>query len=289
MAIAPIAPYEIPSKDSWPRCRAPWLFEPARAALLIHDMQDYFLAPFDAGRSPLRPMLANTVALRAACAAAGMPVIFSAQPGEQSRGERGLLWDLWGAGIVTRPELSRLGEALPAAPGDVMLHKRRYSAFHETELEPLLRERGRDQLVICGVYAHIGCLATATDGFMRGVKPFVVADATADFSLEDHTVALRQVARTCGVVSTTQELVEIAQLSRLRGVLAELLATSTVEIALDDDLADHGLDSLRGMQLLERILPAEHGHDFEALVGARSLRALTQLMLPKELRDELAA
>jgi bifunctional isochorismate lyase / aryl carrier protein len=287
MTISPIASYEIPSKDSWPPSRAPWQLDAARAALLVHDMQAYFLAPFQAGSAPLEPLLGNVAALRKACAAAGVPVIFSAQPGDQTRGERGLLWDLWGPGIVSRPELSGLSEVCQPSRDDVMLPKRRYSAFHETDLRSLLRARGRDQLIICGVYAHIGCLATAIDGFMLGVQPFVVADATADFSLEDHRVALRQVARTCGVVTTTREVVRLAHERRIRAALEELLGPAAAALGPDDDFGDHGLDSLRAMQLFERVLPPSHGHDFEALIEARSLRALTQLLLPPEPGHEL--
>jgi bifunctional isochorismate lyase/aryl carrier protein len=281
MAISPIAPYEIPPAGSWPTCRAPWSFEPSRAALLVHDMQTYFLQAFDAAASPLGPMLENVQALRAACAALDVPVIFSAQPGEQDRQERGLLWDLWGPGIVASPGLQGLAAELAPAPEDVLLPKRRYSAFHDTRLEDVLRERGRDQLLICGVYAHIGCLATATDGFMRGVQPFVVADATADFSREDHLVALRQVARTCGVVSTTSEILSVLHLAQVRGALAEVLEQPTTHVDLDDDLGDHGLDSIRWMRLAERVLPANHGRDFEELVQARTLRHFAALLTPR--------
>ncbi len=276
MPIASIASYELPAEGSWPSCRAHWDFEPARAALLIHDMQEYFLEPYDPGLPPLRPVLGHLQSLRDACDASGVPVFFSAQPGEQSRAERGLLWDLWGPGLVERPALGALG--LAPRTDDVMITKRRYSAFHDTALATLLAERGRDQLLITGVYAHIGCLATAVDGFMRGIQPFVVADALADFSKEDHLVALRQVARTCGVVTTAGAVLNELNLGRLRAELARLLGVAAGAVQLDDDLADHGLDSVRGLELLERVLPPDHGLDFEALVGARSLRSLARLM-----------
>jgi bifunctional isochorismate lyase / aryl carrier protein len=206
MSLGNIAPYALPASGSWPASRARWQLDPRRAALLVHDMQAYFLAPYDASQQPLSEVVPNVQQLRAACWQAGVPVVFSAQPGEQARAERGLLWDLWGAGIALRPELAGLGAGLVLQPHETLLPKRRYSAFFDTELGALLRARGRDQLIICGVYAHIGCLATALEAFMRGVEPFVVSDATADFSLEDHVTALRQVARTCGVVDSTRAL-----------------------------------------------------------------------------------
>ena len=66
----------------------------------------------------------------------------------------------------------------------------RYSAFKKTNLLEILNEQGRDQLIICGIYAHIGCLLTACEAFMDGIEPFFVADAVADFSLEHHKQAL---------------------------------------------------------------------------------------------------
>lgn len=206
MAIPKIAPYPMPDAADAPAARVSWALNPARAVLLIHDMQEYFLKPYDRSLSPLAPVLANTKKLRAACRNADVPVVFSAQPGEQDRGERGLLWDMWGPGIIHAPELSGIASELRSDADDVILHKRRYSAFFGTALERMLAASGRNQLWISGVYGHIGCLATALDGFMRGVRPFLIADAIADFSREDHLTTLRQVARTCGRLTTTDEV-----------------------------------------------------------------------------------
>jgi len=282
MVIAPIPAYELPLQSAWPPSRASWQFAPERAALLIHDMQEYFLLPYDRTASPLREVARHVRELSVACRQAGVPVIFSAQPGEQDREERGLLWDLWGPGIIQSPQHQVLCEGLQVDEQDIVLLKRRYSAFHATELEQILREQRRDQLLICGVYAHIGCLATALEGFMRGVKPFLVADATADFSLDDHLIALRQVARTCGMVETTASLLEDLRLSSVRRELGRALEADVDAIGLEDDLSDHGLDSIRFMELLERLLPANHGHPYESLLEARSLRALVSFMAPRQ-------
>ena len=65
---------------------------------------------------------------------------------------------------------------------------------------------GRDQIIVCGVYAHIGCLVTVCDAFMQDLQPFLVADAVADFSLEHHAMALTYAAQRCAVTVVTRGL-----------------------------------------------------------------------------------
>lgn len=174
-------------------------------------MQRYFLRFFPAGQSPLTELTANTANLLAAARAAGMPVFYTAQPGGMTRRERGLLHDFWGPGMGRGEADRRIADEVAPADGDVVLTKWRYSAFFRSDLEQRLRRRGRDQLVVCGVYAHVGCLMTACDAFTRDIEPFLVADALADFSLDHHLMALRYAADRCAVaVSTKDALRQIA-------------------------------------------------------------------------------
>ncbi len=93
--------------------------------------------------------------------------------------------------------------------GEHVLVKHRYSAFQRSNLETLMRVRGRDQLLVTGVYAHIGCTATVVEAFQRDIEAFIAADAVADFSRADHDQALHWIARTCGVPMTTDQLLEV--------------------------------------------------------------------------------
>ncbi|MGK5682596.1 isochorismatase family protein [Actinoplanes sp. URMC 104] len=208
MALPRITPYPVPTGYGLSRARVGWRPDPGRAVLLVHDMQNYFLAPFGTADNALLARVVDNIAtLRKHAAELGIPVVFSAQPGGQSRAERGLLQDFWGDGPPADEHALAIADALTPGPGDVRITKRRYSAFAGTALAALLGER--DQLIVTGVYAHIGVLATALDAFMRDLQPFVVADAVADFSPAHHRDALRHVTDRCGVVATTAELTDL--------------------------------------------------------------------------------
>jgi len=202
-----IAPYPMPAE--WPQSRADWALEPGRAALLVHDMQHYFVDAFQPEAAPVPELVRNIAALAAAARERGVPVFYTAQHGDQLRADRGLQADLWGPGMRHVPEHQPIIPALAPQTSDIVLVKHRYSAFQRSNLETLLRARGRDQLIVCGIYAHIGCLFTAAEAFQLDLQPFLVGDALGDFSREWHDRALAQAADCCARVVATREVLEV--------------------------------------------------------------------------------
>lgn len=206
MSLPTIAPYPPPAQHELPRSTADWTVDPRRAVLLVHDMQGYFVRAYQRDAEPMSTVVPNIMRLCADARGLGIPVVFSAQPGDQDPGERRLLTDLWGPGLRAVPEDEDVITELTPASGDVELTKWRYSAFQRTDLRERLAGWGRDQLIVTGIYAHMGCLLTACEAFMQDVQPFLVADAVADFSRADHDMAVRYAALRCGVVLSTQDL-----------------------------------------------------------------------------------
>lgn len=194
-----IAPYALPGVSDLPDNRVNWSIHPDRAALLIHDMQHYFVRAFADHPAMISVVVDRILRLRTAADEAGVPVFYTAQPPNQAPDDRGLLTDFWGTGLRS-DGTEEIVDALAPRPGDTVLTKWRYDAFVHSDFETRLAAQSRDQLMITGVYAHIGCLTTATSAFMRDIKPFLVADAMADFTPDDHRGALSYAAKRCGMV-----------------------------------------------------------------------------------------
>lgn len=209
--LPPIEAYPLPTPEELPAGPAGWSADPTRAVLLVHDMQRYFLRPLP--QSLRSAVVANAARLVAAARALGLPVAYTAQPGDMTPRQRGLLADFWGPGMRTTEQDRQIVPELEPGPEDWRLTKWRYSAFHDSPLAELLERHGRDQLIVCGVYAHVGVLITAVEAFSRDLQTFFVADAVADFSRGHHEMALRYAADRCAVVAGTESVV--ADLARL--------------------------------------------------------------------------
>ncbi len=291
MAIPSISGYSL--SKVMPENRVNWSVEPNRAVLLIHDMQDYFLNFYDKESELILTLIRNIQEIKQACIDAGIPVVYTAQPGDQRQEDRALLTDFWGPGLKADDSVTRIFPAVAPTEQDIVYTKWRYSAFQRTPLKSMMDETGRDQLIIVGIYAHIGCLQTASEAFMTDIKAFMVSDAVADFSLSDHEMALNYVAGRCGYVFDKQQLLtQIASANEfsagdftipqsqqhLTQQLAALLEVSADEITPEDSLLDFGLDSVRMMSLVGDWQQAGLDVSFMELATKPSLQDWWQLI-----------
>jgi bifunctional isochorismate lyase/aryl carrier protein len=256
MAIPRIGSYSLPTSRSVNRTQ--WRIDPNKAVLLVHDMQSYFVNFYDTSAAPMQPLIANITALIDAAKAAGIPVVYTAQPANQNPQDRALLTDFWGTGL-TEKETAIL-PALAPTEGDKVYTKWRYSAFKRSTLLDDMRAKGRDQLLICGIYAHIGILSTALDAFMYDIKAFVVADAVADFSEAEHSHALCYIASRCGQVQLLDEVTGALEVKAaapdlsvagIQNAIAKVLSIDVSEVLPDENLIYLGLDSVRVMVLID--------------------------------------
>ncbi len=278
MSIPKLQAYALPTREELPTNKVNWAFDPQRAALLIHDMQNYFLNFWSEGSPFVSQVVEQIATLRRQCKALGIPVFYTAQPNEQSDEDRALLNDMWGPGLNRHPEQQKIADALAPDEQDIVLTKWRYSAFQRSDFEQQLKDLGRDQLIITGVYAHIGCMTTATDAFMRDIQPFMVADALADFSRDEHMLALTYTAGRSGKVVMTDDLLLLpASKQALRELILPLLEDDDIPED-DENLIDYGLDSVRMMALAARWRQAIPSMDFVMLAKTPTFDAWWALL-----------
>lgn len=73
----------------------------------------------------------------------------------------------------------RIWHELEPEPQDVVIHKPSCGAFYDTALETILKNLGRDTILICGTLTNYCCGMTARQGYERGFKVVAGRDVCA--------------------------------------------------------------------------------------------------------------
>jgi nicotinamidase-related amidase len=93
-------------------------------------------------------------------------------------------------------------DALQPIPGETVIDKAGYSAFHGTSLQSVLESRGIDTLIITGITTEVCVSSTLRSAIDRGYVCHTVADACASAYPDLHKAALRMIKVEGGVFGT---------------------------------------------------------------------------------------
>jgi nicotinamidase-related amidase len=95
--------------------------------------------------------------------------------------------------------------AIPPADGDVVVVKRRVSAFTGSDLEVVLRAKGIQHLVLAGIATSGVVLSTLREAADKDYRITVLSDLCADTDAEVHNVLITKVfPRQSDVISSAQ-------------------------------------------------------------------------------------
>jgi biuret amidohydrolase len=197
---------------------APVVVDMARSALVIIDMQRDFLEPGGFGEalgndvSKLRRIVGPLRELLIAARAAGLPVIHTREghrpdlsDAPRAKVERGApslrIGDKGPMGrILIRGEAGHdiIPELYPAA-GEPVIDKPGKGAFYQTDLDLMLRNRGIDAVLVCGVTTEVCVHTTVREANDRGYRAVVVGDCCGSYFPEFHEVGLRMIAAQGGI------------------------------------------------------------------------------------------
>jgi nicotinamidase/pyrazinamidase len=82
-------------------------------------------------------------------------------------------------------------DELEPQKADLILPKRRMSAFFKTGLEDTLRMQNVDTIAVCGISTSVCVMSTAMDAFMNDFCVIVIEDCCAAHRRQDHESAVK--------------------------------------------------------------------------------------------------
>ena len=106
-------------------------------------------------------------------------------------------------------DFSELIPELHQEPDDILITKRTWGAFANTDLEAQLKAKGVTQVVLAGVATGTGVEATARQAYEAGFNVTFAIDAMTDTRAEAHAYSLSHVFPRLGETGTTQEIIDL--------------------------------------------------------------------------------
>jgi nicotinamidase-related amidase len=187
-----------------------------RSALLIIDLENEIVhgkLAFPGAEELHKTMLANCRRLLDAARAKNVPVIYTRIAFRPSYVDasphapvvkvphlRGLLVvDTWSTEII---------DELKPLPDEVIITKKRTSAFFATELDLILRKLNVHSLVLTGSATNRAVEGTARDAHALDYDVSIVRDATAPQKTEFHEPTLRSLADFVAEIVATDDVLE---------------------------------------------------------------------------------
>ena len=159
-------------------------FVPVRSALLVLDMQKYFLDKRSHAYIPsamaIIPKLEKLIKV---FLKKKLPVIFTRHLNTYENAN--LMAEWWKELITEKNPLSEICEELSHRDATV-INKTQYDAFYKTPLEDTLKKKGVTQIVVTGVMTHLCCETTVRSAFIRGFTVFFPINGTATYNEDFH-------------------------------------------------------------------------------------------------------
>lgn len=179
------------------------------AAVVLIDMQVDVIHHREAG---IRAALDRSGVVRACVGAVGrahdlgVPVIFVTVVRRRQEGAGGS-----STGSTARPSGAQRScvegtrgaeiiDELSPGPGDFVVVKRSRGAFHNTELDGLLRQLRVSRILLGGVATNLGVESTARSAFDLGYQVTFLRECCAGFDEADHAWALERIFPKIGEV-----------------------------------------------------------------------------------------
>jgi ureidoacrylate peracid hydrolase len=194
---------------------------PARTALLVVDMQNFFLAPGQLSEIPTaRAVVPNINRLADSMRSAGGTVVWITTVwSDQTWRTWSVFFENFFAPENARPALEALHDdsfgrqlwsELEQHEDDWHVVKDRFSAFihGSSDIEERLCKAEIDTVIVTGTLTSVCCESTARDAMMRNFKVIMVSDGNATHSDADHNASLAALFQVFADVQTANDVID---------------------------------------------------------------------------------
>jgi len=191
-------------------------FDPKRTALLVIDMQNFYVGEIESviGIIPNINRLAATLREKG-----GLVVWVGMTAGEKGKSHWSVYHDHFFTpekGANHRDQLSpeHSGHAfhkdLDIRPDDEIVYKSRFSPFPAgaSNIEDVLKKHGIDSLIVTGTATNMCSESTARDAMMLDYKVIMVADANGARYEDDHINGMTSFFQSFGDVRNTDDVID---------------------------------------------------------------------------------
>ena len=189
----------------------------ARTALVVVDMQNYYVAEGYPNESPnARAIVPNINRMAAALRVAGGRVVWIQTDSAEALTKWGNhhKYKLTPENAARRLKLLssdnegfKLYNALEPKADDLYVRKVKFSAMigDSSDLDRVLRDNGIEILLVAGTKTNVCCESTARDASMMEYRVAMLSDANATLTDEEHAAALNGFQISFGDVMTVDE------------------------------------------------------------------------------------
>jgi len=192
--------------------------DPSYAALIVVDVQNDFVSPEgSAGKrgddvGAAMAMIPNLTGLIGQARKVGLTVVYirtthsdwTDTPSwiyrtSQKSGLSTCREGTWGAEFY---------DGIAPLPSERVVIKHRYSAFINTDLNTVLKARGIQSILVCGVATNVCVETTARDGYMYDYYVTMIDDCSAAYDAKLHMSTLENIRRHFGLVASSHQIIE---------------------------------------------------------------------------------
>jgi ureidoacrylate peracid hydrolase len=192
--------------------------DPRYAALIVVDVQNDFVSPEgSAGKrgddvGAAMAMIPNLTGLIDQARRVGLTIIYIRTTHSEWTDTASWIYRTsQKSGLSTCREGSwgaEFYDGIAPLPTERVVIKHRYSAFINTDLNTVLKARGIQSVLVCGVATNVCVETTARDGYMYDYYVTMIDDCSAAYDAKLHMSTLENIRRHFGLVASSNQIIE---------------------------------------------------------------------------------